>query len=202
MSVLSITEQGIIVKSFDEIYAENRQKILDTYGQDIYIEPDSQDGQMLAIWSLAQSDTAQAMAAVFNAFSPTYSFGEHLSSLVKINGLKRNATQLKSDDGANYVEIEKSGNINIVSASDTSITSSGDITAENGSGVKMSLAGGNFAVAAPNGISLSAPNGAEFSAGGAIHINAPEGVFFNGKRIDEHVHGGIQPGNGTTGINQ
>ncbi|MGO4171546.1 baseplate J/gp47 family protein [Bosea sp. TAF32] len=59
------------------------------FGQDIYIDPDSQDGQLLAIFAAAV-DAANAMAVqVYNAFSPSSARGVGLSSVVKINGIKR-----------------------------------------------------------------------------------------------------------------
>ena len=47
---------------------------------------------LLSIIAQAQSDTNQAIVGAFNSFSPTYSQGTQLSSLVKINGLKRNVS--------------------------------------------------------------------------------------------------------------
>lgn len=59
------------------------------YGADVYIEPDSQDGQFLAILSKAFYDTAALGAAVYNSFSPVTAQGVGLSRVVKINGIQR-----------------------------------------------------------------------------------------------------------------
>lgn len=59
------------------------------YGADVYIEPDSQDGQFLAILAKAFYDTAALGAAVYNSFSPLTAQGVGLSRVVKINGLQR-----------------------------------------------------------------------------------------------------------------
>lgn len=66
----TITPQGIVVESYETVLEKKRARFRDIHGQDIYIEPDSQDGQMLAVLSLAEYDTSVAMAAVYNAFSP------------------------------------------------------------------------------------------------------------------------------------
>jgi uncharacterized phage protein gp47/JayE len=63
------------------------------YGADVYIEPDSQDGQFLAILAKAFYDTAALGASVYNSFSPVTAQGVGLARNVKINGLtKRTAT--------------------------------------------------------------------------------------------------------------
>jgi uncharacterized phage protein gp47/JayE len=59
------------------------------YGSDIVLDPSSQDGQMIAIFAQAMSDANDATIATYNSFSPTFAQGAGLSSLVKINGLRR-----------------------------------------------------------------------------------------------------------------
>lgn len=61
------------------------------YGADVYIDPDSQDGQFLAIVAQSLYDTAALGASVYNSFSPTTAQGVGLSRNVKINGLTRQA---------------------------------------------------------------------------------------------------------------
>lgn len=61
------------------------------YGADTYLEPDSQDGQFLAVLAKAFYDTAALGASVFNSFSPVTAQGVGLSRVVKINGLNRRA---------------------------------------------------------------------------------------------------------------
>jgi uncharacterized phage protein gp47/JayE len=59
------------------------------YGADVYLGPDSQDGQFIAIIAQAFYDTAALGAAVYNSFSPATAQGVGLSRNVKINGLTR-----------------------------------------------------------------------------------------------------------------
>lgn len=68
------------------------------YGADVYLEPDSQDGQFLAIVAKAIYDTAAMGGAVFNSFSPTTAQGIGLSRLVKINGLNRRSPTYSTVD--------------------------------------------------------------------------------------------------------
>ncbi len=80
---------GISAPSYTDIYQSLVASFQAIYGSGIYISPDSQDGQWLAILAKAISDSNQAAVAVFQAFSPTYAQGAALSSLVKLNGLLR-----------------------------------------------------------------------------------------------------------------
>lgn len=68
------------------------------YGEDVYLEPDSQDGQLLAVFALALYETAALGAAVYASFSPSSARGVGLSRNVKINGLERRS--------ATYSEVE------------------------------------------------------------------------------------------------
>jgi uncharacterized phage protein gp47/JayE len=59
------------------------------YGADVYIDPDSQDGQRMAVEAQAAYDTAALGSSVYNSFSPTSAQGTGLARLVKINGLEK-----------------------------------------------------------------------------------------------------------------
>jgi uncharacterized phage protein gp47/JayE len=59
------------------------------YGADVYLEPDSQDGQFLAVLAKAFYDTASLGGSDYNSFSPATAQGVGLSRVVKINGLQR-----------------------------------------------------------------------------------------------------------------
>jgi uncharacterized phage protein gp47/JayE len=59
------------------------------YGQDTYLEPDSQDGQWLAIEAAAIYDAISLAADVYNSYSPSTAQRDALSRNVKINGLRR-----------------------------------------------------------------------------------------------------------------
>jgi uncharacterized phage protein gp47/JayE len=86
---ITITPAGIIAPTYAEILASLQSQLRAIFGSDIYIEPDSQDGQMLAIFAQSIKDNNDAMIAAYNAFSPTFAQGAGLSSVVKINGIQR-----------------------------------------------------------------------------------------------------------------
>jgi len=68
------------------------------FGNDIYLGPDSQDGQYIAIFALAAFDCCQIAQAVYNSFSPLTAIGKALSTQVKINGIARDVATYSSVD--------------------------------------------------------------------------------------------------------
>lgn len=87
----SITAAGISIPSYSDVYASLQASAQIIYGSDQYLDPDSQDGQMLAIYAKGISDANNATVAVFQMFSPSFAQGVPLSTLVRINGLTRNS---------------------------------------------------------------------------------------------------------------
>ncbi len=85
----TITSAGITIPQFSDIYASLQASFQAIYGSDAYISPDSQDGQLLAIFAQAIYDCDAAAVAIFNSFNPAFAQGTQLSSLVRINGLTR-----------------------------------------------------------------------------------------------------------------
>jgi uncharacterized phage protein gp47/JayE len=68
-------------------YVQNEYRGI--YGADIYLEPDSQDGQFLAIMARGFYDAAALGGSVYGSFSPASAQGVGLSRVVKINGISR-----------------------------------------------------------------------------------------------------------------
>ena len=85
----TIDATGIKALSYSDIYQSLIASFQQIYGSSIYIAPDSQDGQWLAVLAKGYYDVGQQMVAAFNTLSPTYAQGAGLSSLLKINGLNR-----------------------------------------------------------------------------------------------------------------
>ncbi|RXY58002.1 hypothetical protein DD568_25565 [Klebsiella pneumoniae] len=79
--------------------APDYQTVLDTitgyfqqiYGSDAYLDPDSKDGQMVALVALAIHDANNTAISVYRSFSPATALGDALTSNVKINGITRRA---------------------------------------------------------------------------------------------------------------
>jgi len=84
-----ITPTGITAPTYAEILAYLQSKYRSIYGDDVYLEPDSQDGQFLAMQALAISDANAAIIAAYLSYSPGTAQGAGLSSNVKINGIAR-----------------------------------------------------------------------------------------------------------------
>lgn len=84
-----ITPTGIIAPSYADILASLKGSMRSIFGSDIYLEPDSQDGQMLAIVATAIKDNNDSIIAAYLAFSPATAQGIGLSTVVKINGIRR-----------------------------------------------------------------------------------------------------------------
>lgn len=68
------------------------------YGIDAYVDPDSQDGQNIAIRALAIYDTLQVLSVGLTQFSPSFAIGQLLSSAVKINGITRKSATYSTVD--------------------------------------------------------------------------------------------------------
>jgi uncharacterized phage protein gp47/JayE len=66
-----------------------QQQYQGIYGADVYLEPDSQDGQLLSVFAQALFDVASVGSSTYNSFSPATAQGTGLSRNVKINGLTR-----------------------------------------------------------------------------------------------------------------
>lgn len=86
-----IDASGITAPTYAEALEYLQTKFRSIYGQDIYIEADSQDGQWLAVLAKEFSDTGAVAVAIYRSFSPATAQDDALSSNVKINGIKRNS---------------------------------------------------------------------------------------------------------------
>lgn len=84
-----ITPAGISAPTFAQLYAYLQSQYLAIFGADALITPDTQDGQMLAVFANAINDSNAMAIAIYNSFSPSTAQGAGLSSNVQINGLQR-----------------------------------------------------------------------------------------------------------------
>lgn len=85
----TVTAQGITAPDYQSILNGLVDSFRQIYGSDAYLEPDSKDGQMIALVALAIHDANNTAIAVYNSFSPSTAAGAALSSNVKINGITR-----------------------------------------------------------------------------------------------------------------
>ncbi len=84
-----VTASGITAPPYSDIYLSLQATFKNIYGVDSYIAPDSQDGQLLAAFAKAMDDANKMAISVYNQFSPLTAVGVGLSSVVKLNGLRR-----------------------------------------------------------------------------------------------------------------
>lgn len=85
----TVTAAGISAPPYIDILESLKASFRLIYGEDAYLEPDSQDGQWVAILAQAQHDTNDAVIAAYNNFSPQTAVGVGLSSVIKINHMAR-----------------------------------------------------------------------------------------------------------------
>jgi uncharacterized phage protein gp47/JayE len=86
---ITLDQTGIHAPAYAAVLAYLKAQYRSIYGPDVYLENDSQDGQLLAIFARCLHDANSAAVAVYNAFSPATAQGAGLSRNVKINGLHR-----------------------------------------------------------------------------------------------------------------
>ena len=84
-----VDANGIQRPSFADILETLQSRFQSIYGTDAYLDPDSQDGQLLAAFAKAVDDSNATAVAIYNSFSPSTAQADALSRNVKINGLAR-----------------------------------------------------------------------------------------------------------------
>lgn len=87
--VITIGPNGISKPQFSDVLAGLVAGYQGIYGDDVYIFPDSIDGQWLGIVATAIDDANCQTVSTYNAFSPSTAQGIGLSRVVKINGIAR-----------------------------------------------------------------------------------------------------------------
>ncbi|MNL92025.1 hypothetical protein D3C81_17770 [compost metagenome] len=83
----TVTASGISAPDYQTILSRLTGYFQQIYGDDVYLDPDSKDGQMVAIYARGIHDTNNTAIAVYNSFSPATAQGRGLASNVKINGI-------------------------------------------------------------------------------------------------------------------
>ncbi|XWJ91332.1 baseplate J/gp47 family protein [Phytobacter ursingii] len=84
-----VTAQGISAPDYQTILDTVTGYFQQIYGTDAYLDPDSKDGQMVALVALAIHDANTTAINVYNSFSPSTALTDALSRNVKINGIAR-----------------------------------------------------------------------------------------------------------------
>lgn len=94
----TVTAEGITAPDYQTVLDTITGYFQQIYGSDAYIDPDSKDGQMVALLALAIHDANNTAISVYRSFSPATALGDALTSNVKINGItRRSATNSTVD---------------------------------------------------------------------------------------------------------
>jgi len=98
MTLPKFTPDGIQVQTFQEIYDELAAGYRSIYGEDINLDPDSPDGQRVAIEAQLVLDAQSFGALEYNQRDPDFALGQSLNSIIKLSGItRRPATRSQVD---------------------------------------------------------------------------------------------------------
>lgn len=85
----SFNENGLQVKSQNELVEELTADLQDIYGEDINVDSNSPDGQMINIFAQAIYDEYEMLSQVYSSFDPDQAVGKVLDQRCAINGIQR-----------------------------------------------------------------------------------------------------------------
>ncbi len=83
----TLDANGLVVATTDEIASDLSTALKAVYGTDINLLPESPDGQMVGIYSQADSDVLDLLVDIYNMFDVDSAYGISLQRLVSINGM-------------------------------------------------------------------------------------------------------------------
>ena len=84
-----IDEAGLHISSYNDIRDSLLEEMRAIYGNDIYLDNDSQDYQMICAFALMAYDVQQALLLAYNNISPATATGTGLDRVVALNGIRR-----------------------------------------------------------------------------------------------------------------
>lgn len=96
--IVTIDESGITAPLFVDKHEWLKTLLRGIFGDDIYIDNDSQDGQLIGALAKAMFDADSSVVAAYNSFSPSTAQGAGLSRVTKINGIRKKIATKSSVD--------------------------------------------------------------------------------------------------------
>lgn len=99
-----VDETGLHYSSFEDIKEFYTNGAKSIFGDDIYVDNDSMDGQLISIFAKGQYDTLKTIEYAYNNTTPQTAFGAVLSRLVLLSGISRK----KSGYSTAYCKLEGS----------------------------------------------------------------------------------------------
>lgn len=103
-----IDNTGLHIPTYQDIKEDLISEFKTIYGDDIYLEEDSQDYQMISVFSSKMSDTLAFMEMVCNSYNVKTAVGTTLDNAVKLNGIERKAASYST------VELSITGTIGTI----------------------------------------------------------------------------------------
>lgn len=213
-----ITPAGISAPTYAEVLTMLQNRFYAIYGADAYIAPDSQDGQLLAVFAEAITDCNQMAVSVYNAFSPATAQGAGLASVVKINGIVKKAASFSTVDVLLVGQIGVTINNGVVQDTDgnkwllplsVTIPPAGQITvtaAAQAIGAVLSAAGSVTKIVTPTfgwqSVTNPAPSspGAPVESDAALRRRQPESVALPARSVLESTTGGLKNLDGVVAV--
>lgn len=83
----TLDTNGLVVATTDEIATDLQAAFKAIYGNDINVASESPDGQMIGIFSQADSDLLDLLVDIYNMFDVDSAYGISLQRLLSINGI-------------------------------------------------------------------------------------------------------------------
>lgn len=154
----TVTSQGISAPDYQTILDKVTGFFQQIYGTDAYLDPDSKDGQMVALVALAIHDANNTAIAVYSSFSPSTAQRDALTRNVKINGIARRG------ETRSTVDLELEGTVG------TTITN-GSIRDDNG--IIWNLPASTVIDGNPVTATCNTPGAVAAVAGSVTGINTP-----------------------------
>lgn len=84
-----IDDAGLHIPTYNDILEDLIEEFKSIYGQDIYLDNDSQYYQMISAFALKTWDTMNLMQIIYNNRGPKTAVGTALDGIVKLNGIAR-----------------------------------------------------------------------------------------------------------------
>lgn len=75
MALATIDETRLHLPDYPTVLEDVKARFRGIYGDDLYLGPDSQDGQLCAVFALALHDAYTLAGSVYNAYSPATAQG-------------------------------------------------------------------------------------------------------------------------------
>ena len=94
----TVTKNGASAATYDQILEWLKTKYRAIYGDDVYLEADSLDGQFLGVLALEFTNVGAACVQVYNSFNPKTALSDALTRNVKINGIQRSLATYSTVD--------------------------------------------------------------------------------------------------------